>query len=120
MKRIVAFIKPNMLEDVVFALHKVEDFAGASISEVKGIGCGMKGHVVEHSREAFHNFKKAVRMEIVCVNEQVDEVITAIEEHAHTGLPDDGKIYVSDVEQAVRIRTGERGEKAVWVCEPAE
>lgn len=113
MKRIVAFIKPNMLEDVVFALHKVEGFAGASISEVKGIGCGMKDHVANHSREAFHNFPAAVRIESVCVDEQVEEIITAIEEHAHTGLPHDGKIYVSDVKQAVRIRTGERGEKAV-------
>jgi len=113
MKRIIAFIKPNMLEDVVFALHKVEGLPGASISEVKGIGCGMKDHVVDHSREAFHSFPKAVRIEIACVDEQVEEVIAVIEEHAHTGLPDDGKIYVSDVEQAVRIRTGERGEKAV-------
>ena len=52
-------------------------------------------------------------MELVCVNDQADEIVAAIEERARTGLPDDGKIYVSDVEQAVRIRTGERGEKAV-------
>ena len=113
MKRIVAFIKSNMLEDVVFALHKIEEFAGASISEVKGIGCGMKDHVADHGGGPFHSFPKSVRMELVCVNEQAEEIVAAIEERAHTGLPDDGKIYVSDVEQAIRIRTGDRGEKAV-------
>ncbi len=113
MKRIVAFIKPNMLEDVVFALHKVEGLPGASVSEVKGIGCGLKDHVVNNSRKPFHNFPKVVRLEIVCLDEQVEEVMSTIEEYAHTGLPNDGKIYVSNIEQALRIRTGERGEKAV-------
>jgi nitrogen regulatory protein PII len=112
MKRIVAFVKPNMLDDVIFALHEIEDFPGASISEVQGIGSGSRKHLKHGDRTPFHAFPKSVRMEIVCPADQAETIIKTIEAEAHTGLPDDGKIYVSAVEDAVRIRTGERGEPA--------
>jgi nitrogen regulatory protein PII len=113
MKRIIAFVKPNMLEDVIFALHEIEDFPGASISEVQGIGSGSRDHLEHGGRTPFHAFPKSVRMEIVCPTGKADEIIETIRARAHTGLPDDGKIYVSAVENAFRIRTGESGEHAV-------
>ena len=113
MKRIIAFIKPNMLEDVIFALHDIEDCPGASISEVKGIGSGSRDHLEHADRTPFRGFPKSVRMEIVCAAEQAEEIVEAIREKAHTGLPDDGKIYISAVEDAIRIRTGEHGDNAV-------
>lgn len=113
MKRIVAFIKTNMLDDVIFALHEVADFPGASISEVQGIGGGAREHMGHGDRTPFHAFPKSVRMEIVCLGDRVEEIVETIRKNAHTGLIDDGKIYISSVEDALRIRTGDRGESAV-------
>jgi nitrogen regulatory protein PII len=113
MKRIIAFVKPNMLDDVIFALHEIEDFPGASISEVQGIGGGSRDHLKHGDRTPFHAFPKSVRMEIVCPTGRVEEIVETIRQKARTGLPDDGKIYVSAVEDALRIRTGERGEQGV-------
>ncbi len=113
MKRIVAFVKPNMLDDVIFALHEIENFPGASISEVKGIGSGSRDHLEHGGRTPFRGFPKSIRMEIVCSDKLVKEIVETIRKKAHTGLPDDGKVYVSPVEDALRIRTGERGEMAI-------
>lgn len=113
MKSITAFIKPNMLNDVVYALHEVEGFPGASITEVQGIGSGPRDHLEQPDRTPYQSFPKSVKMEIVCPASRAEELISTIQEHAHTGLPDDGKIYVSPVEDAIRIRTGERGKSAV-------
>lgn len=113
MKRIVAFVKPNMLDDVVFALHEIEEFPGASISEVQGIGSGSRKHLRSTDRTPFREFPKSVRIEIVCPASNVEEITRTIQAKAHTGLPDDGKIYISTVEDAIRIRTGERGATAV-------
>lgn len=113
MKRIIAFVKPNMLDDVIFALHGVSNFPGASISDVQGIGSGPREQLGHGDRTPFHAFPKSVRMEIVCPDDRVEEIVETIRENAHTGLPDDGKIYISPVEDALRIRTGERGKTAV-------
>ena len=113
MKRIVAFVKPHLLDDVVFALHELEGFPGANISEVQGIGSGPRDHLKHADRTPFHAFPKSVRMEIVCSADRAEVIMETIQQKAHTGLPDDGKIYVSTVEDAIRIRTGERGESAV-------
>jgi len=112
-KRIIAFVKPNMIEDVIFALHEVEDFPGASISEVQGIGSGSRAHLKHADRTPYHAFPKSIRIEIVCPTARLEGIVETIRRKAHTGLPDDGKIYVSAVEDAVRVRTGERGESAI-------
>ncbi|MDA0321382.1 MAG: P-II family nitrogen regulator [Verrucomicrobia bacterium] len=114
MKCIVAFIKPNMLDDVIFALHEIEGFPGASISEVQRIGSGSREHSQHSDHTPFHGFPKSVRMEIVCPASRVEEILETIREKAHTGLPDNGKVYVSPVEDALRIQTGDRGDAAVW------
>jgi len=66
MKRITAFVKTNMLDDVIFALHEVPNFPGASISKVQGIGSGSRDHLKHVDRTPFHAFPTSVRMEIVC------------------------------------------------------
>jgi len=113
MKRVVAFIKPNMLDDVVFALHKIESFPGATICEVRGIGRGIHDHLKGTAERRAFGFPVSVRIEIVCPTRQAEEIVQAIAREAHTGLPDDGKIIISPVDDALRIRTGERGETAV-------
>lgn len=113
MKRIVAFVKPNMLDDVIFALHEIEGFPGASISEVQGIGGGPRKQQGSLDRTPFREFPKSIRIEIVCPLSKAQEIVSTIQAKAHTGLPDDGKLYISNVEDAIRIRTGERGEAAV-------
>jgi nitrogen regulatory protein P-II 1 len=106
MRRIIAFIKPNMLDDVIFALHGLQDFPGASISEVQDIGRG--NHAEHRGAKPLRGFRKAVRMEIVCPVSQAEKIVETIQRKAHTGLPDDGEIFVSTVNSAVRLRTGER------------
>ena len=108
MKRIIAFIKPNMLDDVVFALHAIENFPGASISEVQDIGSAPRDDTPQADRTPFYGFPKCVRMEIVCPAAQTHQIIDTIRENAHTGLPDDGTIYVSPVDSALDVRTGGR------------
>ena len=113
MKEIKAYIKPHKLSKVTLALHKIEGLSGMSVVDSRGFGRGKaKSHphrIVEDSVDYIPN----VKIEIVCLDELVKEVISVIEKTAHTGLSSDGKIFVSNVEDAVRIRTGERGEDAV-------
>jgi nitrogen regulatory protein P-II 1 len=114
MKMVIAYIKPNMLDDVVLALHRIEDFPGATIHDVRGIGRGIHRHVngTAEPRRDF-GFPVSVRLEVMSRDDQADAIVGAIARAAHTGLPDDGKIVVVPVNDAVRIRTGERGHDAV-------
>ena len=112
MKRIIAFIKPIMLDDVVFALHAIESFPGAKISEVQSIGRRSSSQWAQDDHTPFHEFPKSIRIEIVCASTQAEELIETIRQKAHTGLPDDGRIYLSPVDDAIRIDTGEHGELA--------
>ena len=104
MKEIKAYIKPHKLTDVTLALSKVKGFTGMTVIDVRGFG---------HSIDSVNDFIPHVKIEILCKDEVVDEIVSTIERSAHTGLSGDGLIYVSDVETAVRIRTGERGENVV-------
>ena len=107
MKRIIAFIKPNMLDDVIFALHDIENFPGATTSEVRDIGCGDHDCSDHTDRTPFQGFPTSVRVEIVCASAQTDRIVETIREKARTGLPDDGKIYVSTVDEEISIHTDE-------------
>jgi nitrogen regulatory protein PII len=113
MKRIIAVIKPNMLDDVIFALHKIEDFPGATMTEVRGMGRGFRRHVSEKRHYSPFGYPSQVRIEVVCLEAQTEEIITTIEQTARTGTSGDGKIFISPVDEAVRIRTGERGEVVI-------
>ncbi len=113
MKEIKAYIKPHKLTEVTLALHRVEGLSGMSVVDVKGFGRTRTGKESHKAVYEIADFVPHVKIEIVCRDEMVDEIVSVIEKAAHTGLRGDGKIFVSDVETAVRIETGERGEGAV-------
>ena len=112
MKKIEAIIKPFKLDDVKDALHDT-GVSGITVSEVKGFG-RQKGHTeLYRGAEYVVDFIPKVKIEVVVEEDQVDRVIEAIEAAAKTGRIGDGKIFVLPVEQAVRIRTGDRGQDAI-------
>jgi nitrogen regulatory protein PII len=84
-----------------------------SISDIRGFGRGGATQRPQRGAEAAMDFLPGVRLEVVCHDNQVEEVVATIEHAAHTGLRGDGKIFVTPVETAVRISTGERGEAAL-------
>jgi nitrogen regulatory protein P-II 1 len=112
MKKIEAIIKPFKLNEVKDALHEV-GVAGMTVSEVKGFG-RQKGHTeIYRGSEYTVDFLPKVKIEIVLAEAQVQSAVEAIIKAAKTGKIGDGKVFVSPVEEVVRIRTDERGEKAV-------
>jgi nitrogen regulatory protein PII len=112
MKLIQAVIKPFKLDDVREALTEI-GVMGMTAIEVKGFG-RQKGHTeLYRGAEYVVDFLPKIKLEIVINDEQVDAVIEAITNAAHTGKIGDGKIFVLPVEQAIRIRTGELGNDAV-------
>ncbi|MDP9163180.1 MAG: P-II family nitrogen regulator [Pseudomonadota bacterium] len=112
MKKIEAIIKPFKLDDVKDALHEA-GVSGITVSEVKGFG-RQKGHTeLYRGAEYVVDFLPKVKVEVVVDDSVVDRVIEAIEASAKTGRIGDGKIFVTPVEQAIRIRTGDRGHDAI-------
>jgi len=113
MKEIKAYIKPHKLDDVTLALHSMKKLTGMSVVDVRGFGRSRRNESSERDSDEFLDYIPHVKIEIVCPDELLEEVISVIEKKAHTGLRGDGKIYISNVDNAVRIETGERGESAV-------
>lgn len=112
MKLIKAIIKPHMLDGVRDALAKA-GIQGLTVTEVKGFG-RQKGHQeVYRGAEYSVDFVPKVKIEVVTDDPQVDAAIAAITESARTGEIGDGKIFVSEIENAIRIRTGEVGVSAL-------
>ncbi|MBI3897039.1 MAG: P-II family nitrogen regulator [Gammaproteobacteria bacterium] len=112
MKKIEAVIKPFKLDDVREALSEA-GVTGLTVTEVKGFG-RQKGHTeLYRGAEYVVDFLPKVKIEVVVSDSQVDRCIEAIVAGARTGKIGDGKIFVTPVEQVVRIRTGERGEEAI-------
>jgi nitrogen regulatory protein P-II 2 len=112
MKLIMAVIKPFKLEDVREALSQV-GVNGITVTEVKGFG-RQKGHTeLYRGAEYKVDFLPKVKLEIAVSEEDTDKVIEAIRSAASTGKIGDGKIFVSSIEQAIRIRTGESGQEAL-------
>jgi nitrogen regulatory protein P-II 1 len=111
-KQVTAIIKPFKLDEVREALAEV-GVNGLTVTEVKGFG-RQKGHTeLYRGAEYVVDFLPKIRVEMVVVESAVDGVIEAIVKAARTGKIGDGKIFVSSVEQAVRIRTGESGDAAL-------
>lgn len=113
MKLITAYIKPHKLSEVTLALHKVGDLTGMSVVDVRGFGRGKAKDIHHHVVDDLADFIPHVKIEIFCRNELVDKIVSTIQDASHTGLRGDGKIYVSHIDDAVRISTGERGENAI-------
>jgi nitrogen regulatory protein P-II 1 len=112
MKKIEAIIKPFKLDEVKEALHGI-GIQGLTITEVKGFG-RQKGHTeLYRGAEYVVDFLPKIKLEVAVSDELVDKVIDAIVEAASTGRIGDGKIFILPLEEAIRIRTGERGPDAV-------
>ncbi|HYY30407.1 MAG TPA: P-II family nitrogen regulator [Chthoniobacterales bacterium] len=112
MKKIEAIIKPFKMEDVKEALTEI-GIEGMTVSEVKGFG-RQKGHTeIYRGSEYTVDFLPKVKFEIVVADDRVQRAVETIVEAARTGKIGDGKVFVVPIEQAVRIRTEERGEAAI-------
>ena len=112
MKKIEAVIKPFKLDEVREALSE-KGVNGLTVTEVKGFG-RQKGHTeLYRGAEYVVDFLPKIKLELVVADDMVEAAMEAIIKAAHTGKIGDGKIFVSSVEQVVRIRTGETGEAAV-------
>ena len=112
MKKIEAIIKPFKLEEVKDALAEI-GIDGMTVSEVKGFG-RQKGHTeIYRGSEYTVDFLPKVKLEIVLADDQIAGAVDAIIKSARTGKIGDGKVFISTIDEAVRIRTDERGEKAV-------
>ena len=112
MKKIEAIIKPFKLEDVKEALAEL-GVEGMTVSEVKGFG-RQKGHTeIYRGSEYTVDFLPKIKIELVVADNQKDAAVGAIIKAAKTGKIGDGKVFVSSIEEAVRIRTEEKGESAV-------
>jgi nitrogen regulatory protein P-II 1 len=112
MKKIDAVVKPFKLDEVKEALQAA-GIQGMTVTEVKGFG-RQKGHTeLYRGAEYVVDFLPKIKIEIVVTDELADKAVQAISEAANTGRIGDGKIFVQNVEEAIRIRTGERGSEAV-------
>lgn len=112
MKKVEAIIKPFKLDEVKEALNSI-GIRGMTITEVKGFG-RQKGHVeVYRGTEYEVNFVPKVKIEVVVPDSTIDNVIATIIDKAKTGNIGDGKIFISTLEDVIRIRTGDRGESAI-------
>src|SRR5262245_54091300 len=112
MKKIEAIIKPFKLNDVKEALHEI-GLLGMTVSEVKGFG-RQRGHTeIYRGSEYTVDFLPKIKLEIVLQDSEVQSAVEAIVKAAKTGKIGDGKVFISTIEDAVRIRTDERGKNAV-------
>jgi nitrogen regulatory protein P-II 1 len=112
MKKIESIIRPHLLEVVKNALQEV-GVVGMTITEVKGFG-RQKGHTETYRGSEYKvDFLPKLKIEVVLAETLVDQAIEAVIKTAKTGKFGDGKIFVSNLEEVVRIRTGERGEEAI-------
>ncbi len=112
MKKVEAIIKPFKLDDVREALSSI-GATGLTVSEVKGFG-RQKGHTEMYRGAEYQvDFLPKMKLELVVSDDLVDQTVEAIVENAKTGKIGDGKVFVYNVEHAVRIRTGEEGDEAV-------
>lgn len=113
MKEIKAYIKPHKLGAVTLALHNIEGLTGMSLTEVRGFGRSKAKNMPHRLTDDLDDYVPHIRIEIICRDELVETVVAVIQKAAHTGLRGDGKIYISTVDDALRIQTGERGGNAV-------
>ncbi|MCT4655225.1 MAG: P-II family nitrogen regulator [Cohaesibacter sp.] len=112
MKKIEAIIKPFKLDEVKEALQEV-GLQGITVIEAKGFG-RQKGHTeLYRGAEYVVDFLPKVKVEVILADEQIDAAVEAIQKAAQTGRIGDGKIFISSVEQVIRIRTGETGNEAI-------
>lgn len=112
MKKIEAVIKPFKLEDVKDALTEI-DITGMTVSEVKGYGRQQGHSELYRGAEYVVDFLPKVKIDVIVKDEDLEKTLEAIQESAKTGKIGDGKIFVTNIEKVIRIRTGEENEDAI-------
>ena len=113
MKEIKAIIRPSQLLEVTEALHRIEGLPGVTVSEIKGFGKGRAKNAKDKVVYEMVEFIPRIQLEVVVHDEMVAEVVNVMQKVAHTGNTGDGKIFVVNVEEVVKIRTNERGSNAI-------
>ena len=113
MKEIKAIMQPFLISKVVEALKLIPGLPGVTVSDVRGFGRAQAVGSVNTVTEGAVEYVKKSKLETVVPDEMAEKVVETIRRHAHTGNPGDGKIFVYQVDDVVRIRTGEHGEGAI-------
>jgi nitrogen regulatory protein P-II 1 len=113
MKEIKAVIRPSKLLEVTEELHRIEGLPGVTVSEIRGFGKGRAKNAKDKIVYEMVEFVPRIKLEVVANDEIVDEVVNVIQKFSHTGNTGDGKIFVVNVEEIVKIRTNERGRDAI-------
>jgi nitrogen regulatory protein P-II 1 len=113
MKEIKAIIRPSKLLEVTEALNEIEGLPGVTVSEIKGFGKGRAKNAKDKIVYEMVEFVPRIKLEVVVTDEMVDEVVNVIQQYAHTGNTGDGKIFVSTIDDVIKIRTNERGRDAM-------
>ncbi|ADI83676.1 P-II family nitrogen regulator [Geobacter sulfurreducens] len=113
MKEIKAIIRPAKLLEVTEALHAIDGLPGVTVSEIKGFGKSRAKNAQDKIVYEMVELVPRIQLEVVVDDGMVEEVVAAIRKHAHTGTAGDGKIFVSTVDDIIKIRTNERGRDAI-------
>ena len=113
MKEIKAIVQPFQLSTVVEALQQIPDLPSLTVSDVRGFGRRRVRNTLDRIEDEGILYVKRVQIDVVVPDRLAEEVIRTIRESAHTGNPGDGKIFKRSVDDAIRIRSGERGEAAL-------
>lgn len=113
MKEIKAIIRPFRLLDVTEALQNIEGLPGVTVSEIKGFGKSRAKNAKDKVTYELVEFIPRIKLEIVVADEMAEEVINVIQKYSHTGNTGDGKIFIVNVEDVVKIRTNEGGKEAI-------
>jgi len=113
MKEIKAIIRPFKLLEVTEALHEIQGLPGVTVSEIKGFGKSRARNSKDKIVFEMVEFVPRIKLEVVVHDEMADDVVNVIQKVAHTGNIGDGKIFVINVEETVKIRTNERGRDAI-------
>ena len=113
MKKIEAFVKSHRLDEVIEQLHTIDGLTGVSVWDINGFGRVLDPSHPVRIVDNTINWIPHVKIEVICSDKLSGKIVESIQSSAHTGLHGDGKIYVSEVLDAIRISTNEVGEKAI-------
>ena len=113
MKEIKVIMQPFLISRVVEALKMIHGLPGVTVSDVRGFGRAQAAGAVNTVAEGAVEYVKKSKLEVVVPDEMAPKVVETIQQHAHTGNPGDGKIFIHQIDDVIRIRTGEHGESAI-------
>lgn len=113
MKEIKAIIRPSKLLTVTDELNEIDGLPGVSVIEIKGFGKSRAKNAQDKIVYEMVEFIPRIQLEVVVPDEMVDDIVNVIQKHSHTGNTGDGKIFVSNVDEVIKIRTNERGRDAI-------